>query len=99
VNPTRHAAQYFGRIKRMFGITEEMYNEMLREQEGVCYICHQPDKDNRRLSVDHDRRMEGYLPVKIVRHLLCGHCNRGLGMFRDDPEVLRRAADYIYACD
>lgn len=29
------------------------------------------------------------------RERICGQCNSGLGMFRDDPEVMRRAADYL----
>ena len=30
-----------------------------------------------------------------MRGLLCEGCNRGIGLLRDDPDLLRRAADYI----
>jgi len=32
-----------------------------------------------------------------IRGMLCNHCNRGLGHFRDDPMLLEFASQYIYA--
>jgi hypothetical protein len=52
---------------------------------GECPICHQVKK----LVCDHDHET-GY-----NREGLCGTCNTGLGMFKDDPAVMRRAARYI----
>jgi hypothetical protein len=31
----------------------------------------------------------------VTRQLLCQRCNHGLGLLRDDPAVLRAAADYV----
>jgi hypothetical protein len=59
---------------------------MVLEQEGRCRICGNPAQG---LEVDH---LHG---THIVRGLLCGMCNRGIGMFRDNPVVLRAATEFI----
>ena len=63
------------RLKRLFGITVEVYDRMLEEQGGICYICKKVCSSGRRLAVDHCHK------TKLVRGLLCGLCNRNLGWF------------------
>jgi hypothetical protein len=88
------------KLKSMFGITLDQYNEMLNSQNGVCKICGKPSTKKQRrgknceetpecLSVDHD-----HITGKI-RGLLCYKCNTGIGKFDDDPIMLQKAADYI----
>lgn len=89
-----HYKQY--ELERTFGITLEQYQQMLVAQNGVCAICKQPETEVRRgklqmLSVDHCHK------TNAVRALLCGFCNRGIGYLRDDPALVRSAADYIEA--
>lgn len=74
-------------LKRKFGITVEDYDRMLSAQGGVCMICRKPSQNN--LHVDHCHK------TGIVRSLLCGHCNRMIGLAGDDPMVLISAAEYL----
>lgn len=81
-------------LKRLYGITVEVYNQMLEAQDGVCAICwreetHVQKGTIRNLCVDHDHE------TGQVRQLLCHYCNTLLGHAQDDPEVLRSAAEYV----
>lgn len=84
------------KLKVNFGITLEQYREMFAQQDGLCAICRQPEVTDRRgegrvidLSVDHDH------DTGVVRRLLCGNCNRGLGNFQDSLELLEAALLYL----
>ena len=74
--------------KRLYGITGDQYRTKVQNQDGVCMICGLPPM-GRQLDVDHCES-----PWKI-RDLLCGNCNPGLGKFKEDPALLRAAADYL----
>jgi len=77
------------KLKHVYGISLQEYDRLHAKQKGRCAIC--KDKPRYRLHLDHDHRR------KFARRLLCGLCNRGLGCFRDDPRLLRRAAAYLIA--
>lgn len=74
-----------------YGITRDDYREAWYRQDGKCAICRRPERTarNHLLSTDHD-----HVTGKF-RGLLCSHCNRGTGLFGDDPARLRAAAEYI----
>lgn len=66
-------------------ISDEDLMELLKIEE--CVICGSKEK----LVVDHCHK------TNVVRGVLCNHCNRGLGHFRDDPMVLEFAKMYLMA--
>jgi len=81
-------------LKRVYGITIEQYDEMFKIQGGVCKICKKEGevitpKHKMTLVVDHCHE-KGH-----VRGLLCHKCNKGLGLFHDSIEDLKRAIKYL----
>jgi len=77
-------------LKSLYGITSEIYNDILREQGGVCAICGKEDTTkNNFLHIDHNHR------TGEIRGLLCSHCNLGLGNFMNDEEILYSAIKYL----
>lgn len=88
-----------GRYKRQgrYNLSEERYDAILVSQGGVCRLCKKVCQTGRRLNIDHDRRCcNGTFSCgDCIRGLLCTKCNRGLGLFCDDPELLRAAAEYV----
>lgn len=82
-------------LKKNYGITIKQYELILESQNGVCKICGQletaKDKNNEilRLAVDHDH------PTGKIRGLLCVKCNTMLGGAKDNPEILRKGANYL----
>jgi hypothetical protein len=78
-------------LLKQFGLTPKNFEEMLEGQGGKCAICGGEDPKGRgkNFSVDHCHK------TNKVRALLCQLCNTGLGFYRDDPELLRKAAEYV----
>lgn len=72
------------------GITPEQLIDRYERQEGCCAIC----KDGIELvdsAIDHNHETGEF------RGVLCKQCNRALGMFKDNPAVLRNAVEYLEA--
>lgn len=81
-----HARTYV--LKKKYHLTDRQYQQLFREQGGRCAICGRPEADQN-LPVDHDHA------TGAIRGLLCSLCNRGLGLFGDDPDLLTAAAHYL----
>lgn len=90
---TREKIMKYAR-KHRYGISDADYQGLLFSQNGVCAICGKAETRKYMgqlspLSVDHDHN------TGAVRGLLCAACNHGLGNFRDSPENLSNAIDYL----
>jgi len=73
------------RAARRCGISLAEYNQIYADQDGICLICQQADATD----LDH------CTITNSVRGLLCGKCNKGLGLFDDDIVFLSRAIAYL----
>ena len=76
-------------LRQYYNLPIERYEEMYREQNGVCLICKNINIAGRKLAVDHDHN------TGVIRGLLCSKCNMGIGYFKDDVDLLRIAIDYL----
>lgn len=75
----------------MLGVDPDELEKFFENHDGLCDICGEEQNIERlnRLCVDHDHE------TGRIRGLLCINCNSGLGRFKDSPDLLRNAADYL----
>jgi hypothetical protein len=92
-SPQRLAFKRNKEYRRLYGITLADYDEMFAAQDGVCATCGSPDPGVKHdhLHVDHCHE------TGRVRGLLCRRCNSVIGYVHDNPDTLRRMADYLEA--
>jgi Recombination endonuclease VII/Stc1 domain len=86
-------------ILNTYKLTNDEYEKLLKEQNYVCKICGQNETAKlkgitKKLAVDHCHTSKKNGQLKI-RGLLCHNCNVGLGAFRDNPDYLKKAAQYL----
>lgn len=80
--------------KSRYGMSFEDIHKMFSSQNGKCLICGvdvhlKGTKDNTQGVIDHCHQ------TNIVRGIICNMCNKGLGLFRDNPEFLKQAIKYL----
>lgn len=61
------------------------HRDQLAKQEDMCAICGKKLK----LEQDHEHL------TSRLRGALCGCCNRGIGFFKEDVEIIRKAIEYL----
>ncbi|MYQ48144.1 recombination endonuclease VII [Streptomyces sp. SID4985] len=72
-------------LKRNYGLSESERDALIAAQGGVCCICLSAPPAH----VDHCHE------TGRVRGVLCFSCNAALGQFKDRPDAIRRAAEYV----
>ena len=81
--------QYLKRVsllKASYGLSEGDAVDLMNSQRGCCKIC----KDSiEEYHIDHCHK------TGRVRGLLCRFCNTGIGMLKDDVNILQQAIKYL----
>jgi hypothetical protein len=75
-------------LAKKYGLTLEQHRAVYLSQNGCCAACGIPTAYNE-VHTDHDHK------TGKVRGLLCGSCNKGLGLFNDSIEILKRVIKYL----
>ena len=101
----KHAAYDFeeskdAQLRHTYGIRLEEYNNMLKEQNGVCACCGKPEM----YETGRSKRTVDRIPMLHIDHchttgairgLLCSSCNQALGMLGESPERVKLLLRYI----
>jgi len=71
---------------RRYNLSKEEYESLINKSGGQCEICW---REYGKPFVDHDAK------TGKVRGILCMECNFAIGLLLHDPDIIRRAADYL----
>ena len=83
-------------LRRRYNLTDDAYEQMIKDQNNCCAICGQPETkmDHQhgtvaRLAVDHCHT------TGKVRGLLCSRCNVTIGRVGESVEILKAMVAYL----
>jgi hypothetical protein len=78
-------------LRWRYGLSPEDFAILLLHQGGACAICRDVFDGIGKQGTPHLDHEHG----GEVRGILCNNCNRSLGGFKDDPDTLRAAIEYL----
>lgn len=71
--------------KRNYGISAQEFDELVKNNKGICPIC----KQKRKLVMDHCHK------TGKIRDTICSSCNHALGSAKDSKEILTNMILYL----
>ena len=81
------------RLKSLYNLSIEEYNNLLQKQNNVCAICGKEKASFKNMTlplcVDHNHQ------TNKVRGLLCNKCNSMIGLANESLEILKNAIVYL----
>ncbi|MGH2808786.1 MAG: endonuclease VII domain-containing protein, partial [Actinomycetota bacterium] len=76
-----------GHLLRKYGLSLADFEFLVITQGGACRICGKVEGD--KLHVDHDHQ------TGLIRGLLCGNCNKAIGLLEEDADRFAAATSYL----
>ncbi len=77
------------RLKRLYKLTLDEFNNLIEQQDGQCPICELPLDDNALFGVDHCHE------TGRIRGILHNKCNAMLGCADDNIKMLNNGIKYL----
>lgn len=74
--------------RRFYNLEPSEYKALLDLCDNKCMICGNNHKD-KTLHIDHCHN------TRIVRGLLCHHCNTAIGLFNENVDIMLQAIKYL----
>lgn len=74
-------------LQRKYGLSPDDFEFLVVAQGGKCRICEAAEGE--KLHVDHHH------DSGLVRGLLCGKCNKAIGLLDEDPQLFEAATSYL----
>jgi hypothetical protein len=79
----------------VFKISREEFASILESQDGMCAVCGSKSPTSKAgWHLDHDHKFKNR-DRRGWRGVLCHHCNVMIGMAKEDPTTLAKAASYL----
>lgn len=77
-------------LRRVYGITEEQYKEILEKQGGGCAICGKtPEQEKKNLAVEHNHR------TGEIFGIACSYCNKYVIGRHLPVETVEKLLEYL----
>lgn len=76
-------------LRNNYGISLEEWEKLFQLQGSKCKICETETPPSMGWHTDHNHK------TGKVRGILCHLCNTGLGKFKEDIEVMKKAIGYL----
>lgn len=79
----------FRKIEILYKIDEISFNEILNFQDNKCDICKISFLNLKHIHIDHNHE------TNKIRGLLCVNCNTGIGLLKENINIMQEAIKYI----